>query len=232
MNEFISSSRWKGQKKESVKWKREQSKLSYLKNKLLCPWFNGWGAYTSEARSWRTSHCVPCLVGRTWWCLRSLGGWEKFPVTGCFLGYQGNQQRGMPLTAPLLSMVESSNLRLEQSLLAGGQGQVWGRPVMWVGCKRSRHWLNREVPRAREQPSQGAGPYREIIENKEKSLSTGIYQKLYYPCHQGQERRRESGWSRKRVPRNNWSNFLSLTKIYRFEKWGKSQSRQTQRNPY
>lgn len=232
MNEFISSSRWKGQKKESVKWKREQSKLSHLKNKLLCPWFNGWGSLYLWSEVLENIPLCAMFGGQDVVVSSLPGGWEKFPVTGCFLGYQGNQQRGMPLTAPLLSMVESSNLRLEQSLLAGGQGQVWGRPVMWVGCKRSRHWLNREVPRAREQPSQGAGPYREIIENKEKSLSTGIYQKLYYPCHQGQERRRESGWSRKRVPRNNWSNFLSLTKIYRFEKWGKSQSRQTQRNPY
>ena len=48
--------------------------------------------------------------------------------SGGLLIYQGNQQRGTPLNAPLISIVENSDLKLEQSL-AGVWGEYVGRSV-------------------------------------------------------------------------------------------------------
>ena len=45
-------------------------------------------------------------------------------TSGWLIGYQGNQQRGMPLNTPLISIVESSDLKLEQSL-----AETWGKDV-------------------------------------------------------------------------------------------------------
>ena len=50
-------------------------------------------------------------------------------TSGWLISYQGNQQRGTPLTTALISIVESSDLKLEPSL-AGFWGKYVGRSVM------------------------------------------------------------------------------------------------------
>ena len=62
------------------------------------------------------------MVGKTWWqfSFPGGGGEEIASYTGIMSGwvisYQGNQLRGKSLTLPLISIVESSDLKLEQSL--------------------------------------------------------------------------------------------------------------------
>ena len=45
------------------------------------------------------------------------------------MGYQGNQQRGTPLTTSLIRKVKRSDLKLEQSS-PGAQSKFVGRSVM------------------------------------------------------------------------------------------------------
>ena len=108
-------------------------------------WFNDGGAFTSKARSW--SNTPLCTVDRGQgnsgsFCSQGKG---KLPVTRSIdvdywlVSYQGNQQRYMPLTIPLISIRESSDLNLGQSL-GGTWGKDEGRSVMCVGCRWSRLW--------------------------------------------------------------------------------------------
>ena len=99
-------------------------------------WLNAWGAYTSEAGSW--SDTPPCVVGRGQdVALRGGEGKGRLPViggitSGGLIGYQGNQQRGRPLTAPLIRAVTS-----------WGPGQVHRRSDLCIGSRGSRHWSGR-----------------------------------------------------------------------------------------
>ena len=100
-------------------------------------WFNGWGILHvwSKVVEWHPTVCS------AWWAghgvsLRS-GGTGRLPVTGelmsgRLIGYHGNQQRGMPLTAPLRRTVTN-----------WGLGQAH-REVSHVSrCRWSRHWSGR-----------------------------------------------------------------------------------------
>lgn len=55
-----------------------------------------------------------------------LGGKGRELMSGWLIGYQGNQQRGTPLPTPMISVMESSDLKLEQSQ-AGAQSKYVGR---------------------------------------------------------------------------------------------------------
>ena len=90
------------------------------------------GSSMSEEGPGVTSHPVRQPVGRTGQQTLFLGGPGRGGGKGrelmsCWLiGYQGNQQRGTPLPTPMISVVESSDLKLEQSQ-AGAQGKYVGR---------------------------------------------------------------------------------------------------------
>lgn len=62
------------------------------------------GADTSGAGPGATPHCVWLMAGRAWWqfSLREGGmaGYREI-TAGWLISYQGNQQRGTALTAPL-----------------------------------------------------------------------------------------------------------------------------------
>lgn len=85
---------------------------------------------------------TPChvhwMVGQgTRWqpSLPAAGGGHQLQgemMTGWLIGYQGNQQRDRPLTTPLISVMGSSDLKLEQSL-TGAWGKCVGRSVMCIG---------------------------------------------------------------------------------------------------
>ena len=70
-------------------------------------WFNGWGAHTSQTRSW--SNTPPSAArGRPAVLLGVAGGdyqlegnWHQLGL----ISYQGNQQRGMPCIAPLVRTI-------------------------------------------------------------------------------------------------------------------------------
>ena len=72
-------------------------------------------AYPSEARSWSKSPKCAADTSRTWrQSLLSGGGWRllvnREVMSGGFFSYQGNQQRGMHLTAPLVRTITSWDL--------------------------------------------------------------------------------------------------------------------------
>ena len=79
-------------------------------------WFNGWGDLTCLKQGpGATPHQVQQTVGKTWWQSSLLGGKGRLPVIGelrsaGLTSYQRNQQRGMPLTAPLMRTITSWGL--------------------------------------------------------------------------------------------------------------------------
>ena len=84
------------------------------------------GAYTSEARSW--SDTPPCAVddGQDMAAVFTPKWKKRLPVigelmSGGLIRYQGNQQRGTPLTAPLIRIITS-----------WGRGRSVGRSVRCI----------------------------------------------------------------------------------------------------
>ena len=105
-----------------------------------CQWFNDGGAFTSKARPW--SDTPLCAGDRGQgnsgsFCSQGKG---RLPVIGSIdvdywlVSYQGNQQRYMPLTIPLISIMGSYDLNLGQAL-----GGTWSkdeeRSVTCVGSR-------------------------------------------------------------------------------------------------
>ena len=75
-----------------------------VKNRDISDLTDG-GAYPSEARSWSNTPLWES-EGKTWQ-QASLSGEGRLPVigeltSGGLISYQGNQERGMPLTTPLM----------------------------------------------------------------------------------------------------------------------------------
>ena len=92
------------------------------------------GAYLSEARSWSNTPVCAAEGKQDMAAVFSLRGdcrlWGEL-ISGEFISYQGNQQRGTPLPTPLMRTITS-----------WGLGQVL-RKVSWgvgLGCRGSRHW--------------------------------------------------------------------------------------------
>ena len=81
-----------------------------------------------------TPHCVQPMVSRSCRQASLPAAWgegsqlQEELRSGGLLIYQGNQQRGTPLNALLISIVENSDLKPEQSL-AGAWGEYVGRSV-------------------------------------------------------------------------------------------------------
>ena len=79
-------------------------------------WFNGWGNLTCMKQGpGITSHRVWPMAGKTWQQALLPEGKGRLPVIGgitsaCRVSYHGNQQRGMPLTAPFIRTVTSWGL--------------------------------------------------------------------------------------------------------------------------
>ena len=84
-------------------------------------WSSGWGAYLFKARSGATPHRVQLMEGLIWWLHSQRAGkgyqlWRNW--SSCWpISYQGNQEKGTPLTTPLISWWRC----FDHSL---GQGQV------------------------------------------------------------------------------------------------------------
>lgn len=94
---------------------------------------------------WLTAVCSRWR-GRIWWqsSFPEMGGIGGLPVVEELMAHQlpGKSQRDRTLTAPLISRVESSVLKLEHhwTSLARAWGMSVGRSVMWVGYRWSRYW--------------------------------------------------------------------------------------------
>ena len=110
-------------------------------------WFYGWGDITCLKQDPEVTHC--CVQQRAGQDMVAVfiprdGGIGGLPVVEELMAHQlpGKSQRDRTLTAPLISRVESSVLKLEHhwTSLAGAWGMSVGRSVMWVGCRWSRHW--------------------------------------------------------------------------------------------
>ena len=102
-------------------------------------WIIGWECLHVWEGSWGDSPpCGPWQAGQgSSLCLGSRGK-GILPVVGeltssWLIGSQGNQQRGMALTTPLIRWLTS-----------WAWGKYVGRSVICIGCRWSRHWSGRE----------------------------------------------------------------------------------------
>ena len=79
-------------------------------------WFNGWGDLTRLKQGpGATPHCVWLRADRTWWQSSPPKERGELPfigelTAGGLISYQGNQQRGTPLTTPSIRIITSWGL--------------------------------------------------------------------------------------------------------------------------
>ena len=120
------------------------------------PSFDPWVRKIPWRRDWRPTpvffpgefHRQRSPVGYSSWGHKEMDTNEWLRLTNWLIGYQSDQQRVMLFIAPLISIVESSDLKLEWSL-ARAWGKYLGRSVMWVGHRWIRHW-SKEMYREQE----------------------------------------------------------------------------------